>query len=305
MVDNFIANEISGGRLPGWVYKSALGTRGGLMILWDSTRININVLDAVILDYSISVRVCCNSTTWLLTNVYGPCDDDLKPHFFAEIRSLKPAADYKWLILGDFNVILSAVDKNNSAVNRRLLRSFRDVVNFGELIDIPLVDRRYTWSNEQSPPTLVRLNRALCNLGWSQSFANYQLIPLASSMSDHCPLLLCPADVPKRARTFRFENHWTLLEGFREQVLVSWNKPVRSRHPAIALNVRLRRLARDLRSWCTRNLGGIALQMELSLNIIANLDLAMDHRPLTPDETALRKELKLRVLGLAAIDRIR
>lgn len=172
-------------------------------------------------------------------------------------------------------------------------------------MDIPLMDRKYTWSNEQSPPTLVRLDRALCNLGWNLCFASYQLIPLASSMSDHCPLLLCPSDAPKRSRLFRFEQHWTLLEGFQEQVLASWNRPVRSNHPAIALNFKLRRLARDLRAWCVRNLGDVALQMELALNFIANLDLAMDHRGLSPAESALRKDLKLRVLGLGAIDRVR
>ncbi|PNT75684.1 hypothetical protein BRADI_1g36682v3 [Brachypodium distachyon] len=240
----------------------------------------------------------------LLTSVYGPCDDELKPDFFDEIRGLRPFDDTKWLILGDFNVILSVADKNNSSINRRLMRAFREVVNSSELIDIPLLDRRFTWSNEQSPPTLVRLDRALANISRTDSFPNYQLIPLASSMSDHCPLLLCPSDLPVKCRRFRFENHWTLVAGFWDMVTTSWNKPVRSNHPSIALSDRLRRLARDTRSWSAKRIGDIALQLELALNIIRNLDISLELRPLSPDEFHLCRDLKLRVLGLAALENL-
>jgi hypothetical protein len=34
----------------------------------------------------------------------------------------------KWLVLGDFNMILQAADKSNANLNRRLMGAFRELV---------------------------------------------------------------------------------------------------------------------------------------------------------------------------------
>jgi len=67
-----------------------------------------------------------------------------------------------WLLCGDFNLILSAEDKNNGNINRRMISRSRRVINDLALKEVYLNGRRYTWSNEQSPPTLVRLDGVLC-----------------------------------------------------------------------------------------------------------------------------------------------
>ncbi|KAJ1258101.1 hypothetical protein BS78_10G047900 [Paspalum vaginatum] len=74
------------------------------------------------------------------------------------------------------------------------------------------------WSNERRQPTLVKLDRAFCNQSWDLSFESHGLQALATSISDHCPLLLSSLAGPRRPRPFRFENFWTLIPGFLEEV---------------------------------------------------------------------------------------
>jgi hypothetical protein len=59
-----------------------------------------------------------------------------------------------------------------------------------ELKEVPLLGRRYTWSNERDSPTLVKLGRFLCTNDWEDLFLESILQSQATEMSDHCPLVL-------------------------------------------------------------------------------------------------------------------
>jgi hypothetical protein len=72
----------------------------------------------------------------------------------------------KWLIIGDFNLIYKKEDKNNGRLNRRLMISFRRAINHMEIGELHLVGTKYTWSNNQSNPTLIRIDRAFCTSEW-------------------------------------------------------------------------------------------------------------------------------------------
>jgi hypothetical protein len=64
---------------------------------------------------------------------------------------------------------------------------FNDLINLLELLEIPLVDRAYTWSNKRENPTLVRLDRCFVNLAWDTAFPNTGLSSLTRYASDHAP----------------------------------------------------------------------------------------------------------------------
>jgi endonuclease/exonuclease/phosphatase family metal-dependent hydrolase len=67
---------------------------------------------------------------------------------------------------------------------------FRRLIDDLVLKEIPLHGRRFTWSNQQVDPTLVKLDRVLCSVDWEQFFPNVLLQSTASHDSDHCPLIL-------------------------------------------------------------------------------------------------------------------
>jgi len=103
-------------------------------------------------------------------------------------------------------MIYSAEDKNNENLNRAMMGRFRRFVNDVELKEIPLIGRRYMWSNEREAPTLVKLDRVLCTSDWEDTFPDCILQSQASQISDHCPLLLGLREGNRGKRRFHFES---------------------------------------------------------------------------------------------------
>ena len=66
---------------------------------------------------SATVTLIDSNISFLMTVVYGPTRDLLKPAFLRELRCCKPDEGSKWLLLGDFNLIFRAWDKNNRNLN--------------------------------------------------------------------------------------------------------------------------------------------------------------------------------------------
>ena len=63
----------------------------------------------------------------------------------------------KWLVIGDFNLILQAQDKSNNNLNRRVMGEFKKAVDDLELKELKLKGRRFTWSKDT---TQTRIDRA-------------------------------------------------------------------------------------------------------------------------------------------------
>ena len=78
--------------------------------------------------------------------MYGPQEDSEKLQFLAEIKNLRQNLLPQWIIMGDFNLILRAANKNNHRVNRRMMGRFRATVDELDLKEIKLHGRRFTWS---------------------------------------------------------------------------------------------------------------------------------------------------------------
>jgi endonuclease/exonuclease/phosphatase family metal-dependent hydrolase len=122
--------------------------------------------------------------------VYGPQGDTDKLKFLQEIKQIKQAADNKWLLLGDFNLIYRASDKNNGRVNRRLMSSFRWILDEFELKELYLHGRRFTWTSATDNPTLNKIDHVFCTREWELKHPHCHLQALGSSVSGHCPMVL-------------------------------------------------------------------------------------------------------------------
>uniref|UniRef100_A0A453EYF3 Reverse transcriptase domain-containing protein n=2 Tax=Aegilops tauschii subsp. strangulata TaxID=200361 RepID=A0A453EYF3_AEGTS len=205
------------------------------------------------------------------------------------------------MICGDFNLILRSEDKNTDNLNRRMMGKFRRLVNDLALKEVYLNGRRYTWSNEQSLPTLVHLDRVLCTSDWEDGHGECHLTCLASVVSDHSPLLLDCAPAPVLHRRFHFEDHWLRLDGFHETVAAAWGS-VHEPDPFRRLMLRLQATARCLTSWSAKAVGNVKTKLAIARELIARFDKAQEDRILTPPEDWLRKQMKISYLGLASLE---
>lgn len=106
------------------------GTRGGILLLWNATFLDLQ--DIHIRRFSVSAHVTCKDSglSFFLSVVYGPARDNLKMAFLRELRRCKPDEGQAWLLLGNFNLIYKAQDKNNGNLNRSHMRQFRATLNY-------------------------------------------------------------------------------------------------------------------------------------------------------------------------------
>jgi exonuclease III len=202
------------------------GTRGGILL---AARVStMQISNPVSTEHTISVSVLDSrrNMNWMLTGVYGPQGEQEKNLFIRELRNLKLTAHPKWLIIGDFNLIYKAQDKNSGNLNHRLMNRFQRGLNYMEIKEIHLRGRRFIWSNNQNPPIMTRIDRAFCSPSWETSYSSPILQAHSSSSSDHSPLLLLPLVIPKSQPKFRFEAHWPQILGFNAAVSEAWNKEV-------------------------------------------------------------------------------
>uniref|UniRef100_A0A452ZHM4 Endonuclease/exonuclease/phosphatase domain-containing protein n=1 Tax=Aegilops tauschii subsp. strangulata TaxID=200361 RepID=A0A452ZHM4_AEGTS len=278
---------LGGYRLKGFAQRPAVGTRGGILLLWNEDHVRVESVQYGDYTLSATVTIISSNISFKLTSVYGPTRNNLKEAFFQEMKDQKPANNVRWLVTGDFNQIYRARDKNRPNANRGRIVRFRNTLNFCELKEIHIQNRKYTWSNEQSNPTMSKLDGFFCNEEWDITFDKHILHALSSSLSDHCPLLLANEDGPRRPRTFRFENFWTNMPGFQQVVQEAWNETSAHNEPYQRLFHKLKKTSQKLRSWSKSLFSNAKVQLHMALEVILRLDEAQDHRALSPAELDL------------------
>lgn len=286
-----------------FVYLPAQATRGGILVAWreDFTGIQWRVHR-----HSVSVKFSEGTDqerAWWFTGVYGPHLDSEKAAFLEELREVRSLCAGPWMLAGDFNMIYAAEDKNNENLNRAMMGRFRRFVNDMDVKEVPLLGRRYTWSNERHSPTLVKLDRVLCTADWEAFYPDCILQSQATELSDHCPLVLGLREGVHGKRRFHFESYWPKLDGFHGVVQQSWAQPVTATCPVERISLKLKRLARALQSWSEKEIGHVKIQHSIAREILHRLEIAQDSRPLNVYEDWLRGTAKRHCLVMASLDR--
>ncbi|WVZ79919.1 LOW QUALITY PROTEIN: hypothetical protein U9M48_027442 [Paspalum notatum var. saurae] len=194
-------------------------------------------------------------------------------------------------------------DKSNSRVNRRVMLRFRQFLDGLCLSELHLNGRLFTWSNERDHSTLERIDRAFVSTNWLDMFPDHWLRALSSDSSDHSPVLLQLCVVPGSRRQFRFESVWAKFPGFHDVVKDAWEITCPGTDPCRLLDIKLRNTAKALKDWSCRFVGSVRLQLALAREIVLLFDAAQETRSLSPEELLLRRQQKLKCLGLASLSR--
>lgn len=184
-----------------------------------------------------------------------------------------------------------------------MMGRFRRLINDLALKEVPLHGRKFTWSNHQDSPTLVKLDRVLCSTDWEQLFPNCLLQSLATEDSDHCPLFLSLQDIKTGVKRFHFEAFWPKLDGFNEAVATAWESIPQSSCPFATLDQKFQAVSRGLQSWSDKTVGHVKSQLALAREVLLQLEIAQDVRSLSPEERWFRNALKKHSLALASLQR--
>ncbi|XP_071680068.1 uncharacterized protein [Lolium perenne] len=293
-ISAFTASSFLPPSLRSFVFKPSVGSSGGIITAWDDRLLELT--HHSIDEFSVSTTFSHRSDDLLFTivNVYGPCTHPDKPIFLSSLEQIFPSFSGPVAFLGDFNLVRSPCDKSNGNINTTEAASFNDFINNLGLLEIPLLDRQFTWSNQQSPPILARLDRVLINPEWSFALPDSTLTSSPRPTSDHVPIHLEASSKAPRSTVFRMENSWLSHSAFPYLVTSNWNS-VGPNHshlsPVSQLCLRLKRVRAAARAWAReRRLPSIYLLNCRS--VISFLDRLEEHRTLSPLEQDLRSLAK-------------
>ncbi len=184
----------------------AIDSRGGILTAW-----NLDLFECLTnwsgsFSLNVILKRKSDNSVMMISNIYGPIDSSLKAVFFSELLDIRTLSPNVWAVLGDFNALFSIRDKNGPPQNVSSTLHFRAVINEIGLLDLPLTNRTYTWTNGRRNPTLVRLDRAFISLGRSSAFPSSTLTALPRVRWDHAPMFLFASSYIPCSSLFRFES---------------------------------------------------------------------------------------------------
>ncbi|CAN1140461.1 hypothetical protein LINPERHAP2_LOCUS11875 [Linum perenne] len=130
--------------------------------------------------------------------------------------------DAPWAVVGDFNSIMSAVDKRGGAgFIRARNKSFNYTVDICGLFDLTFQGPKFTWARNN---VLVRLDRALVNDHWLSHFPELIILHLHKLKSDHRLIILRSHNqvYSPNAKPFCFLSAWLIHASLKHVLYSKW-----------------------------------------------------------------------------------
>uniref|UniRef100_A0A2N9GX79 Reverse transcriptase domain-containing protein n=1 Tax=Fagus sylvatica TaxID=28930 RepID=A0A2N9GX79_FAGSY len=215
------SQKVGGGRRFRGAVESE-GAFGGTLIMWD--RRVVEVQNCVKGQYTISCRFknIQDQREWAYSGVYGPNVDANRGILWEELTGVHSWWGVPWCIGGNFKVVRFPSEKLRAGRHTRAMQDFSDFIFELGLVDFPLLEGQFTWSNNQDPPSKSRIDRFLVSTDWEEQFSKLTQKALPRCISDHCPIMLECGNFNGGKSYFKFENMWLQHQDFVGNVRNWW-----------------------------------------------------------------------------------
>ncbi|KAK2430145.1 hypothetical protein QL285_028516 [Trifolium repens] len=166
---------------------------------------------------------------------------------------------------------------------------FHDFVDNLELVDLPLMGRRFTWFHANGR-AMSRIDRMFISDEWAACWGEGVLWALPRDISDHCPLVLKYNHNDWGPKPFRFNNFWLEHKKCVELVEAFWRGHHVEGWMGFVLKEKLKLLKPVLRNWHKEEFGGMESRIEELTVEINDLDVRGELVGLSSSEVERRKE---------------
>ncbi|XP_057432617.1 uncharacterized protein LOC130725399 [Lotus japonicus] len=171
---------------------------------------------------------------------------------------------------------------------RRDREEFNSFIDDAELLDLPLVGRRFTWFRPNGQ-AMSRLDRALVSMEWMEAWPNCFLHVLSREISDHCPLILKSSNHNWSLKLFRTLNGWLQDSRFKPFVEKEWNDLHFQGWGAFIFKEKLKALKASLKTWNADVFGDLVTQKNSLTSKLADLDKKAEEVGLSEEEKKERQ----------------
>ncbi|WJZ85876.1 hypothetical protein VitviT2T_005388 [Vitis vinifera] len=274
-----------------WVALPASGASGGILIIWDSKILSRE--EVVIGSFSVSVKFSLDGCGPLwISAVYGPNSPSLRKDFWVELFDIYGLTYPLWCVGGDFNVIRRSSEKMGGSSLTPNMRDFDSFISECELLDPPLRNASFTWSNMQESPVCKRLDRFLYSNEWGLLFPKGLQEALIRRTSDHWLIVMDTNPFMWGPTPFRFENMWLQHTNFKENFRDWWSGFQGIGWEGHKFMRRLQYVKAKLKEWNKSSFGELKEKKKSILNDLANFDAIEQEGGLNPDLISQRVSRK-------------
>ncbi|KAL0873789.1 hypothetical protein Bca101_023494 [Brassica carinata] len=236
--------------VPGWRFEgnySADADNGRIVVVWDP-------LLSVVIYYSSPQLVLCgvfNPQTvqsFTAAFVYARNRREERVELWNKIKEFSRARNFQhspWILLGDYNQVLSADEVFSSTpytLCQQGVQDFSDCIEESIIFDLAFRGCHHTWYNKSvTNPKSRKIDRALVNEAWLDSFPNSYAFFDSPGSSDHTPCIIYLANQlsPRKCR-FIYYDMFSMHPDFKQALGDAWRAPIVPSSPMSSLYQRLR-----------------------------------------------------------------
>ncbi|XP_048493649.1 uncharacterized protein LOC125494123 [Beta vulgaris subsp. vulgaris] len=134
-----------------------------------------------------------------------------------------------WIVVGDFNCVLSREERIGNPVRENEMAPFRSCLAQCQLEDIKCSGCFYTWNNKNEGQDRVysKQDRVLGNVMCNEEFQNSEAHFLPEGIFDHSPILIKAYNqMESGKRPFKYFHMWSTAEDFAMRVRKTWSTQI-------------------------------------------------------------------------------
>ncbi|XP_074277732.1 uncharacterized protein LOC141601356 [Silene latifolia] len=179
---------------------------GSIWVLWKPTLFDIQFLSYSAQHIHMLVHSQTDDKRFYLTFIYAYNDLNGRTELWNFLKKFSEECTAPWLWLGDFNTVLSPVERLGGSTSDAEMEHFQDCVSTCCMEDIAATSALFTWSNKQAPV---------------DSVAHFH----PEGLFDHCPCTIMDRNSEIHGRkSFKYFNMWGAAPTFKSLVSASWSK---------------------------------------------------------------------------------
>lgn len=200
------------------------GRSGGLALLWKNN-VSLSLISRD--ERLIDVAVKYNERNFHLSCLYGHPIQSERHFLWNHLEFISLNRTGPWLLLGDFNEILSNSEKIGGTPRENwTFRNFRNMITTCDLTEMKSIGDKFTWSGERhSHSVKCCLDRAFINSEWRTEYPHAEVEFLEFAGSDHKPIMVrLNNPEPQRHKLFHFDKRLLDVPSFKGVVKNGWAK---------------------------------------------------------------------------------
>ena len=176
---------------------------GGLVLMWKKFfKVEVLSSDKRVID----CKVRMGSQSFFLSGAYGDPVVAMRRLVWEQLQSIAVGRDEAWVLVGDFNELMSNEEKPGGAVrNESTFWDFRHMASSCKICELRSSGNTLSWAGWRVKVWVqCRLDRSFGNDEWFNHFPRSQVEYMDTWSSDHRPLKICFSLETENVRRGRF-----------------------------------------------------------------------------------------------------